>query len=142
MIFFLIFIFLPLIEISLFIVVGSEIGILSTILLCILAAIAGSFLLRIQGFKTVLAMQAASRRGQMPLQEIFDAFCLSAAGVLLVIPGFFSDILAFVLMAPPLRQALREFLITRYGLREMKTTNDGVIDAEFTRVDVERINNE
>lgn len=133
---------LPVIEISLFIAVGSEIGILSTILLCILAAIGGSFLLRIQGFKTLLAMQSSSRRGQMPLQEIFDAFCLSAAGVLLVIPGFFSDIVAFALMAPPVRQALREFLITRYGLREMKSANENVIDAEFTRVDVERINHE
>ncbi len=139
MIFFLIFIILPVVEISLFISVGSHIGIWNTILLCILAAMGGSILLRFQGLKTLMAMQTVSRRGQVPLQEMFDGFCLAAAALLLMLPGFFSDIVAFALMVPPLRSLLRTHLIKRYGFREMTPAEENIIDAEFMRVDVERI---
>lgn len=141
MIFFLIFIMLPVVEISLFITVGGHIGIWNTILLCILAAVGGSILLRLQGLKTLMAMQTVSRRGQVPLQEMFDGCCLAVAGVLLMLPGFLSDIVAFALMVPLLRSLLRAHLIKRYGFREMtRAEEDGVIDAEFTRVEAERIN--
>lgn len=139
MIFFLILFILPVIEISLFIAVGGEIGIGNTILLCILAAVGGSFVLRIQGVRTLLSLQEVGRRGQIPLQQMFDGFCLAVAGLLLMIPGFFSDMLAFALMVPVLRTALREILIRRYGFREMTRSEEDVIDAEFRRVDMERI---
>lgn len=140
MIFFLIFIILPVVEISLFISVGGHIGVFNTLLLCIGAAVGGSILLRFQGFKTLVAMQTVSRRGQVPLQEMFDGCCLALAGVLLMLPGFFTDILAFALMVPPLRSLLRAHLIKRYGFREMtRAEEESVIDAEFTRVDAERI---
>ena len=142
MIFFLIFALLPIIEITLFIAIGGEIGIWNTLLLCILAAIGGSFLVKYQGLRTLIAIQEVSRRGQMPLQQMFDGFCLALAGVLLLLPGFFSDLVAFALMVPPLRAVLRDVLIRRYGLREMTPAEEGVIDAEFRRVDIERITRE
>ena len=64
---------MPFIEISLFIKVGSEIGIWNTILMCIVNAVIGAILVRIQGVNTLLALQAQMRKGEMPLQQIFDS---------------------------------------------------------------------
>jgi UPF0716 protein FxsA len=141
-IFFWLILLLPVIEIALFIQVGGAIGVWNTILLCILAGIFGSILIRYQGVSTLLAMQAVSRRGQVPLQQMFDGFCLALAGLLLVLPGFFTDILAFALMVPMLRGILREQLLKRSGFREMTPAEEDVIDAEFHRVEIERIERE
>lgn len=141
-IFFWLILLLPVIEIALFIQVGGAIGVWNTILLCILAGIFGSILIRYQGVSTLMAMQAVSRRGQIPLQQMFDGFCLALAGLLLVLPGFFTDILAFALMVPMLRGVLREQLLKRSGFREMTPAEEDVIDAEFHRVEIERIERE
>lgn len=138
-IFFWLILLLPVIEIALFIQVGSAIGVWNTILLCILAGIAGSIIVRYQGVSTLMAMQEVGRRGQVPLQQMFDGFCLALAGVLLVLPGFFTDILAFALLVPMLRNWLREILLKRTGFREMTTAEEEIIDAEFRRIDIERI---
>lgn len=138
-IFFVILFLLPVIEIALFINVGGAIGVGNTILLCILAGLAGVFVLKIQGVRTLMAMQEVSRRGQVPLQQMFDGFCLSVAGLFLMVPGFFSDIIAFALMMPFVRAGLREVLIRGYGFREMTPAEEDIIDAEFMRVEVERI---
>ncbi|MCM2343323.1 MAG: FxsA family protein [Alphaproteobacteria bacterium] len=139
MIFFAVLLLWPLIEISLFIAVGGELGVLRTLLLLIGAGLVGGFILKIQGLNTLLAMQAVSRRGQVPLQQMFDGFCLALAGVLLLLPGFFSDFIAFALLLPFVRVLLRKELIRRYGLPEMTAADEGVIDAEFHRIDIERI---
>lgn len=139
MIFFAVLLLLPLIEISLFIAIGGELGVFRTLLLLLAAGFAGGLILKTQGLNTVLAMQAVARRGQVPLQQMFDGFCLALAGILLILPGFFTDFLSFALMLPPLRALLRKELIRRYGLPEMTMADESVIDAEFHRIDVERI---
>ena len=147
MIFFLIFLIVPFIEISLFIKVGSEIGIWNTILLCIVNAVIGAILVRIQGVNTLLALQAQMRKGEMPLQQIFDGLCITVAGALLVVPGFFTDVIGFSLLVPWVRKMLRGFMISSMGLSEVSNrmaagrTKDGedVIDGEFTRVDQDRL---
>lgn len=147
MIFFLIFLIVPFIEISLFIKVGSEIGIWNTILLCIVNAVIGAILVRIQGVNTLLALQAQMRKGEMPLQQIFDGLCITVAGALLVVPGFFTDVIGFSLLVPWVRKMLRAFMISSMGLSEVSNrmaagrTKDGedVIDGEFTRVDQDRL---
>lgn len=139
MIFFALLLLLPVIEITLFAGIAGEIGLLKTFLLCVLAGIAGTLLLRYQGFTTLLAMQQVGSRGKVPLQQMFDGFCLALAGILLILPGFFSDILAFALMIPMLRQLLRQILLKRFNLKEMSSAESDIIDAEFRRVDIERI---
>lgn len=141
-IFFWLILLLPVIEIALFIQVGSAIGVWNTILLCILAGISGSILIRYQGVNTLMALQKVSSNGQIPLQQMFDGFCLALAGLLLVLPGFFTDILAFALLVPMLRGALREQLLKRTGFREMTPAETEIIDAEFHRVEIERIERE
>lgn len=147
MIFFLVFLIVPFIEISLFIKVGSEIGVWNTILLCIVNAVIGAILVRIQGVNTLLALQSQMRKGEMPLQQIFDGLCITVAGALLVVPGFFTDIIGFSLLVPWVRKMLRAFMISSMGVSEVGSRmgagrpkdGDDVIDGEFTRVDQDRL---
>ncbi|MGE0745745.1 MAG: FxsA family protein [Rhodospirillales bacterium] len=97
----------PLVEIAGFIVVGDAIGLWPTLALVVLAALAGALLLRLQGIATIRRVQAALARRQAPVVEIFDAFCLMIAAVLLIIPGFVSDAIALLLLLSPVRSLLR-----------------------------------
>lgn len=106
MLLFILFLVIPLIEISLFIAVGDEIGILSTLLLCVLTAVIGASLLRQQGLKTLFTAQKQMDEGVLPLREIFDGFCLAIAGATLITPGFFTDFIGFMLLLPLIRDLL------------------------------------
>ncbi|MCW8916487.1 MAG: FxsA family protein [Magnetovibrio sp.] len=110
------FIGIPLIEIGLFIQVGEAIGLWSTIAVVILTAIVGTALLRHQGFNTLTRVQNAMNQGEMPMDAVFDGFCLLAAGLLLLTPGFFTDAIGFLLFTPPLRALLRRTLASRIQL--------------------------
>lgn len=100
---FAIFVGIPLIEIAVFIRVGGLIGLWPTIAIVILTAALGSWLLRMQGFKTLVRAQQSFERGEMPVAELFDGLCLLVAGALLLTPGFVTDIIGFLLFIPPVR---------------------------------------
>lgn len=133
MLFFIIFLLIPLIEVGLFIVVGQHIGVLDTLLLCVLSAVVGSFLLRQQGMQTLLSVTKSLDRGQLPMNELFDGVCLAVAGALMITPGFFTDAIGFALLIPPVRHALRKFLVRRYGFADMPPPD--VVEAEFVRIE-------
>ena len=86
------FIGVPLIEIALFIQVGGIIGLWPTIAVVILTAVAGAALLRHQGLGALSRLQETLDRGETPLDPVFDGFCLLAAGMLLLTPGFFTGL--------------------------------------------------
>ena len=94
---------LPIIEIALFIKVGQAIGLLSTLGLVIAAALFGALLLRQQGVSVLSQIRQEVRRGQMPARTIADAMMLGVAAVLLVLPGFLTDVVALLLLLPPVR---------------------------------------
>lgn len=94
---------IPLLEIAVFIKVGQAIGVLDTLLLLIAAGIGGALLLRLQGWMTLLRLRQRLSAGEAPVRELFDAACLALAGVLLILPGFLSDLLALLLLVPPVR---------------------------------------
>ncbi|MEG3616954.1 FxsA family protein [Magnetovibrio sp. PR-2] len=104
------FIAVPLIEIGLFIQVGETIGLWSTIAVVILTAVVGTALLRHQGLSTIVKVQRFLDQGVMPVDALFDGFCILIAGLLLLTPGFFTDALGFMFFTPPLRKLLRVFL--------------------------------
>lgn len=106
MVFFILFLIIPLIEITLFIHIGGAIGVGTTMLLVVLTAVIGAGLIKHQGFQALRSMQSALRESQMPIQEIFDGICLLVSGAFLMTPGFFTDTLGFLLLIPPLRAAL------------------------------------
>ncbi|MBX2834315.1 MAG: FxsA family protein [Micavibrio sp.] len=103
----LIFIIIPFIELTIFGVVAEKIGVWTTLFLALLTAIIGGTLVKRQGVQTLLAMRHSMDKGQMPVSEMFDGFCLIAAGALLITPGFFTDTIGFALLIPQARAVVR-----------------------------------
>lgn len=102
----LVFLLIPVIEIYLFIQVGSLIGAGWTIFIIIGTAVLGAYLLRIQGISTFNRVQTTLNRGEIPAIEMVEGLILLIAGALLLTPGFFTDTVGFLLLAPPLRKNL------------------------------------
>lgn len=102
------FIAIPLLEITVFIQLGGLIGLWPTLGLVLLTAVAGSALLRHQGFATLQRARGSMERGEVPVREVFDGLCLVFAGALLLTPGFVTDAMGIVLFIPAVRNALRD----------------------------------
>lgn len=100
------FLLLPLAEIACFILVGRRIGLLPTLSLVILSAVAGIVLMRIQGFGVLTRLRRSGQDGHAPGKELLDAAMILIAGILLLIPGFLSDIVGLALFLPPVRTFL------------------------------------
>lgn len=103
----------PLIEIAVFVLVGSQIGVLATIGLVIATAVAGSILLRIQGFGVLSRIRAKMESGGNPGRDLVDALMVMLAGILLLTPGFVTDSIGILLFLPPVRTLVWSFLSTR-----------------------------
>lgn len=104
---------LPLAEIAGFVIVGREIGLAMTLLLVLLSAIAGVVLLRVQGFAVIRRVQEATRTGSDPGREVLGGALMFVAALLLMVPGFISDIFGLLLFVPPVRQAIASYLRSR-----------------------------
>lgn len=130
---FLLFIAATLMEIFVFIEVGSAIGAWSTIALIVLTAAIGLSLVRIQGFQTLMEAQRKINIGEPPAREMLAGMMLALSGVLLVLPGFVSDIGGVLLLLPPVRSALVDYFISRVNIQ---TGSQGhTFDADFHRTD-------
>ena len=107
------------------------------------SATAGVLILQRQGLSTFFNLNEANRSGEMPIQQIFDGFCLFIAGILLIIPGFFTDFIAFALLIPPIRVFLRQSLagwVQVHGFPGTRTPhghNAGDTATRYTALDVE-----
>ena len=123
---------LPLIEIGLFIVIGQAIGLWPTLLGIVLTGILGGLVLRWQGMGVIRQMQLRFSRGEMPARQMGDAVLIGLAGVLLLLPGYFTDLVGLVLFLPWTRALI-------YGLlaRNLKVVE--VSAAEYRRVDPDMI---
>lgn len=140
MLVFIIFLIIPLIEIALFVTIGEEIGLFSTLSLCVLTAIIGASFLKQQGLKTLLSAQQQISGGELPLQEIFNGFCLAIAGATLITPGFFTDFIGFLLLFPPARHYLwlklpQFFDIKSHDPSYNNDSTSSVIDVTFERME-------
>jgi UPF0716 protein FxsA len=128
----------PFIEIVLLIVVGRAIGVLATLALLVFAVLAGIALIRLQGFATLLNARAALARGQPPADALFQGACVVAAGLLLIMPGFLSDLMALALLSfLPFRKLLLRWLWARATIRRAGRGGRGatVIEGEYESVD-------
>lgn len=110
----LIFILVPIVEMTVLIQVGSEIGALATIGLVFLTAILGVTLIRKQGLETSLKAQEKMRRGELPASEVAEGLMLIFAGLCLLIPGFVTDAIGGLLLVPPLRKLFAAGLIVKF----------------------------
>jgi len=100
----------PLIELYLLIAVGSEIGALPTIVLTLLTAVIGTWLVRMQGLGVLTRVGRSMAADELPALDLMDGALLLVAGLFLLLPGFLTDALGFLLLVPPARQ----WLIRRY----------------------------
>ncbi len=91
-------------EIAVFVAVGRALGVLATLALTAAAMLAGAALLRFLGVEVLRRAEASLARGESPIGDVFDAACVALAGVLLILPGFVTDIVAVMLLIRPLRR--------------------------------------
>lgn len=106
----------PILEVWLLIQVGQRIGILWTIAILVFEAILGAWLLRREGAKAWKALNAALRTGVLPAGELADAALVLVGGVLLMLPGFATDVVGFVFLLPitrPLARGLLSVVVAR-----------------------------
>ncbi len=140
----LLLIIVPLVEIYILIEVGQAIGALSTIGLCVLTAVIGGLLLRQQGVETLRRAQLNLDRGAVPAVEMFEGLALGLGGVLLLTPGFATDLIGFACLIPFTRRLLIHVLMRRvhvqYGPIEGQTRRpppegQDAIEGEYRRND-------
>ena len=123
------FIVLPAIEIFLMIKIGSKIGALTTISLIFLTAIIGLYFARIEGMRTIKSGILNMYQNKMPVFEMISGASIAVAVLLLIIPGFLTDFLGFLLLIPATRKILISFLISKKNKVHQENTN--ILDGEI-----------
>jgi UPF0716 protein FxsA len=126
---------LPLIEIALFIVVGQAIGVLPTILGIILTGAIGALVLRWQGLATLRDLQFRLQRGEMPARQMGDAMLIGLAGLLLLLPGYFTDLIGLLLLLPWTRELIYRLLARNLKVVDVTTSYRRVDDPELIELD-------
>lgn len=104
------FIFIPIIEIYVLIEAGRQIGIGATLALVILTGVAGAYLARSQGFQLLARIQSDLQQGRIPAEELFDGAMILAGGMVLLTPGFCTDLIGFLLLTPTTRSYIKRWL--------------------------------
>ncbi|MGD8235179.1 MAG: FxsA family protein [Chromatiales bacterium] len=115
LIFLIIFVFIPLTELYVIIEVGDRIGAFATIWLVVLTAVIGGWLVRKQGMGILFRIRQQMDRGEAPAIEMLEGALLALMGILLLLPGFITDALGFLLLIPPLRRFLVLEFLKRSG---------------------------
>jgi len=136
---FVFFIVVPLFELYVLIEMGSMIGAFPTILLIILTAALGAFLMKHQGLQVVKQAQIAVSRGEMPQQQVVEGMLIFIGGAVLLLPGLVTDLLGFLLLIPPIRAALAKRWLSKRvksgaGYQGYVHTQWTVQDAESGRI--------
>ena len=128
-----ILIFIPVVEIYLFIKIGAYIGALTTILLIFLTAIVGIYYARYEGLNTLKAGFIEIRRNQTPTYEVISGAAIAFAALLMIVPGFATDILGFLLIFP----LTRKLILSKFSKKFRKNENlkNNFIDGEFEDID-------
>ena len=119
---------IPIIEILLFIKIGENIGALNTILLIILTAIVGVYFARIQGISTIKSGFINLYQNRLPIFEILSGASIAVAAIFLIIPGFLTDIVGFLLLIPLTRRILLSPIIKK---NQKQNKDEKVIEAEI-----------
>ena len=128
-------ILIPIIEIFFFIKIGSQIGAITTILLIFVTAIVGVYYAKYEGLNTLKAGFAQLNRNEAPTYEMLSGAAIAFAALLLIIPGFATDILGFFLIFP----ITRKFIFGKFAkkFKTTKTEKNNFIDGDFEDIDDE-----
>ena len=126
-------IIIPVIEIYLFIEIGGKIGALFTISLIFLTAFVGIYYARYEGFNTLRSGMGQIMRNELPVYEIISGAALAFAALLLIIPGFATDLLGFLMIFPPTRKLIFYRFSKKYS--KEKKLNEDFIEGESEDID-------
>ena len=129
---------IPIIEIYLFIKIGSQIGAFNTILLILLTAIIGVAYARHEGFNTLRSGISGLMRNEIPIYEMISGATLAFAAILLILPGFATDALGILLVYPFTRQLFIKFFSKNYYKNKSTTEEKNFIDGEYKDMDDEK----
>lgn len=140
--FIILFVVIPLLELAIFAAVSEHIGLFTALLFALLTAMIGGNVVRMQGMKTISSMRTSMDQGRIPTSELFDGFCLVAAGALLITPGFLTDAIGFSLLVPPFRVFLRsvikkhtDWVVETQGFRSRYNHDGDIIEGEYENLD-------
>ncbi|MBD1157903.1 FxsA family protein [Pelagibacterales bacterium SAG-MED17] len=127
---------IPLIEIYLFIKVGSQIGALNTILLIAITAVAGIWYARYEGFNTLRSGMSQLFKNEMPLYEIISGAAIAFAALLLILPGFATDIIGILLVFPVTRKIILSKYTKKYSSKKKNRTSEkDYIEGEYEDIE-------
>jgi len=111
---FLAFTLIPVAEIYLIIKLGGFLGAFNTVAIILLTGFAGAALARMQGMETMLRVRHSLQQGLVPAEEMVDALLIFMAGIVLLTPGFITDIAGLLLLFPPSRFHIKRFLRRKF----------------------------
>lgn len=141
----LLFIGIPLLEITLFIQVGGAIGLGWTLAIVIATAFLGAFMVRSQGAQAMLNLRSSFSSLEDPTEHLAHGAMILLSGAMLLTPGFFTDFIGFMLLVPPVRVAVYRYARSRVNVQRFQmgpnagqtrqTRGDHVIDGEFEVID-------
>ena len=120
---------IPLIEIYLFIKIGSQIGAFNTVLLILITAVAGVAYARYEGFNTLKSGMRQLIKNEMPIYELISGATLAFAALLLIFPGFATDLVVIILVVPITRRLILGKFIKKKQYKKKETNN--YIDGEY-----------
>ena len=126
---------IPLIEIYLFIKVGSEIGALNTILLILTTAVVGIWYARYEGFNTLRSGMSQLVKNELPLYEIVSGAAIAFAALLLILPGFATDIIGILLVFP----VTRKIILSKYSKKNNSKNKSNIKEKNYIEGEYEDI---
>ena len=126
-------ILIPVFEIYLFIKIGSQIGAFNTILLIFITAIIGVYYARYEGLNTIRSGFTQIIKNQTPAYEIISGAAIAFAAILLILPGFATDFLGFLLIFPITRKLIFGNLTNKF--KKQETKKDNFIDGEYEEIE-------
>ena len=119
---------IPLIEIYLMIKIGSMLGAFNTIFLIFFTAVTGIYFAKLEGLNAIRSGFGQLVKNEIPIYEIISGAALAFAALLLIIPGFLTDLLGFFLILPITRKIFIKILSSRFNKKKI---NEGFIEGEF-----------
>ena len=130
---FLSIVLVPIVEIYLFIKIGAQIGALNTILLIFVTAITGVIYARYEGLNTLRSAYSQITRQETPAYEIISGAAIAFAALLLIVPGFATDIIGFLIILPVTRKLILRKISTK--IKKKQSDKNNFIDGEFEDID-------
>ena len=127
----LLFILVPIIELSLFMLLGKHLGLPATLGIILVTAVIGAALTKSQGGRALANFQNALAMGKMPHKEMVDGLLILIAGAVLLTPGFLTDAVGFSLLLPPVRAVIRGILTEKLAKKVHVSVGGNPLDPDF-----------